>query len=372
MHNRDAPRQPLRTLATLAFMAFVVLGCTAPATTPPPTEASPAPGASVTPVPTSTATATPSATPSPTSPPSPSPTPPLPSSTATPGYLIYTVERGDSLSLIAARFDTTWQSLVYWNRDRYPSLDPEQSDYDPNRIEVGWQLVVWPAVDVAYDPALPTPTPPAAASAVVSYGSRSSSMVALTFDMGGRTDPAIAIMSWLRDHGVPATIFMTGASVDSTTAGRQVISIVNAHPDMFDLGNHSYGHPDMTTLSAGQVADELRRAETAIDAYADQSPRPLFRPPYGAWDGEVLAGAGSVGYRWTVMWDVDTIDWKPISVGGPTAVQIVEKVLGRAQGGSIVLMHLGGYETLDALPGIVAGLRGQGYSLVTLGTLIGE
>jgi peptidoglycan/xylan/chitin deacetylase (PgdA/CDA1 family) len=72
------------------------------------------------------------------------------------------------------------------------------------------------------------------------------------------------------------------------------------------------------------------------------------------------------------MWDVDTIDWKPISDGGPTAVQIVEKVLGRAQGGSIVLMHLGGYETLDALPGIVAGLRGQGYSLVTLGTLIGE
>jgi hypothetical protein len=46
--------------------------------------------------------------------------------------------------------------------------------------------------------------------------------------------------------------------------------------------------------------------------------------------------------------------------------------LGRAQGGSIVLMHLGGYETLDALPGIVAGLRASGYTLVTLGTLVGE
>jgi peptidoglycan/xylan/chitin deacetylase (PgdA/CDA1 family) len=197
-------------------------------------------------------------------------------------------------------------------------------------------------------------------------------MVALTFDMGGRTDPAIAIMGWLEDHGVPATIFMTGASVDSTTAGRQVISIVNAHPDLFDLGNHSYGHPDLTTLTAGQVADELRRAEAAIAAHADQSPRPLFRPPSGGWDSEVLAGAGAAGYRWTVMWDVDTIDWKPISDGGPTAAQIVEKVVGRAQGGSIVLMHLGGYETLDALPGIVAGLRGRGYALVTLGALIGE
>jgi len=35
-------------------------------------------------------------------------------------------------------------------------------------------------------------------------------------------------------------------------------------------------------------------------------------------------------------------------------------------------MHLGGYETLDALPGIVAGLRARGYTLVTLGTLLGE
>ncbi len=378
MNSHNARRQPVRTLATLACVALVVIavGCTAPGTSPSPTEASAAPSASLAPAPTSTPSATPSATPSPTSPPSPTPTPP----TATPGSLVYTVERGDSLSLIASGFDTTWQSLIYWNSDRYPSLDPAQPGYDPNRIEVGWQLVVWPGVVVAYNPPLPTPTPPAtspttppaAASAAVSHGSRSSTMVALTFDMGGRTDPAIAIMGWLEDHGVPATIFMTGASVDSTTAGRQVISIVNAHPDLFDLGNHSYGHPDLTTLTAGQVADELRRAEAAIAAHADQSPRPLFRPPYGAWDSEVLAGAGAAGYRWTVMWDVDTIDWKPISDGGPTAAQIVEKVVGRAQGGSIVLMHLGGYETLDALPGIVAGLRGRGYALVTLGALIGE
>jgi hypothetical protein len=34
----------------------------------------------------------------------------------------------------------------------------------------------------------------------------------------------------------------------------------------------------------------------------------------------------------------------------------VAKVLAEAQGGSIVLMHLGGYETLNALPAIVAGL----------------
>lgn len=296
--------------------------------------------------------------------------------------MLHTVVRGDSLSLIAERYETTWESLVYWNQERYASLDPADPAYNPNLIEVGWQLVVRPGVVVEYrppPPPTPAPRPPAPTptatstvpSAVVTHGSRSSGMVALTFDMGGRTEPAVAIMSWLRDHGVPATIFMTGSSLDSTSAARQVISIVNARPDLFDLGNHTYSHPYLTSLSASQVATDLLRAEAVIDRYADQSPRPLFRPPYGAWDAEVLIGAGSVGYRWTVMWDVDTIDWKPIAEGGPTADQIVAKVLGRAQGGSIVLMHLGGYETLEALPRIVAGLEANGYRLVTLGTLLG-
>ncbi|MDZ7727911.1 MAG: hypothetical protein U5Q44_06775 [Dehalococcoidia bacterium] len=33
---------------------------------------------------------------------------------------------------------------------------------------------------------------------------------------------------------------------------------------------------------------------------------------------------------------------------------------GNAQGGSIVLMHLGGFNTLDALPGILSWMQSQG------------
>jgi peptidoglycan/xylan/chitin deacetylase (PgdA/CDA1 family) len=288
------------------------------------------------------------------------------------------VVRGDSLSLIAARNATTWQSLAYWNGDRYPSLDPAKPSFDPNRIEVGWRLIVWPGVVVrdalpppTPSPTTPTPAPPRA-STPVSHGNRSSGAIALTFDMGGRTDPAVAIMTWLRSHGVPATIFMTGETADSSSAAHRVLSIINARPDLFDLGNHTYSHPDLTGMSQEQVVDELRRAEAAIAARATQSPRPLFRPPFGAWDAEVLAGAGTAGYGWTVLWDVDTIDWKPVSQGGPTAGQIVTKVLAQAQGGSIVLMHLGGYQTLDALPGIVDGLRSSGFAFVTLERLLGR
>ncbi|HET9345581.1 MAG TPA: polysaccharide deacetylase family protein, partial [Candidatus Limnocylindrales bacterium] len=213
------------------------------------------------------------------------------------------------------------------------------------------------------------------ASTLIRNGSRATNDVALTFDMGGRVGDALEIVDWLIDHGVHATIFMTGAMAENqnTDAGREVLALVDAHPDLLTLGNHSYTHRDFRNLSQSQIADELRRTEAAIAPYCSQDLRPLFRPPNGGYDADVLAAVGAAGYRYTVTWDVDTIDWRPIrnDPPGPTADQIVAKVLGNAQGGSIVLMHLGGYETFDALPRVVEGLRDAGFDLVTLEMLIG-
>jgi LysM domain len=63
----------------------------------------------------------------------PTPSPP-------PTFLIYRVERGDTLTSLAKRFDTTDRSISWWNRGYYPSLDPESPGYDPNTIRVGWEL----------------------------------------------------------------------------------------------------------------------------------------------------------------------------------------------------------------------------------------
>jgi peptidoglycan/xylan/chitin deacetylase (PgdA/CDA1 family) len=363
----------------LAVLGALVGGClwagTSPSASPsasPSLVPSPTQPANLQPSPTQSQTDTPTATPLPTQEPTVEPTP-------APTSITYTVARGDTLSLIAGRYDTTWQSVLYWNRERYPSLNPAHASYDPNHLEIGWSLIIWPGVTVAYDPpptptATPGPTPPPGSgpSTFVAHGSRSSGRVALTFDLGGRTDPALAIIRWLRDHNVPATIFPTGETVDASSVAQQVIGIINSRPDLFDIGNHSYSHPHMATMTAAQVADEVRRAEAAIDVYSEQPTRPLFRAPFGELDSDVLAGVGAAGYRWTVGWDVDTIDWKPIDQGGPTAQQMVDKVVTTAQGGTIVLMHLGGYETFDALPGIVSGLQARGFTLVTLATMLGS
>jgi peptidoglycan/xylan/chitin deacetylase (PgdA/CDA1 family) len=72
------------------------------------------------------------------------------------------------------------------------------------------------------------------------------------------------------------------------------------------------------------------------------------------------------------MWDIDTIDWRPVADGGPTAAQIVTKVVTNARGGSIVLMHLGGYHTFEALPQMVEGLRARGLEPVKLSEMLGH
>ena len=72
-----------------------------------------------------------------------------------------------------------------------------------------------------------------------------------------------------------------------------------------------------------------------------------------------------------MLWDVDPDDLTPSRAGGPTADDIVTTVAAQAQPGSIVRLHLGGENTLAALPGIVDALAGTGLQPVTLGRLLG-
>lgn len=75
-----------------------------------------------------------------------------------PTFLVYEVRAGDTLTSVARQFGTTARSIAYWNRSRYPSLDPDSPTYQPGLIKVGWLLLVIPTAVVDEDE-LPAPTP---------------------------------------------------------------------------------------------------------------------------------------------------------------------------------------------------------------------
>jgi hypothetical protein len=99
-------------------------------------------------------------TPSPTTGPTPTLTFGRPTATPLPTFLAYRVRTGDTLTSIARQFETTPQSIGYWNRATRPTLDPESAAYDPNDIRVGWILLIIPGAEVDGQDLTPPPVPP--------------------------------------------------------------------------------------------------------------------------------------------------------------------------------------------------------------------
>jgi hypothetical protein len=142
--RRRGPAAP----AIALLVALVVVTALTACVPPPVARGTPSPVANTAPP----ATATPTALPTgPTA--APSFVRPVP--TALPTFLGYVVKGGDTLDAIAKAHRTTVSSLAFWNRARYPSLDPDSPEYDPDRIEVGWLLLLVPDSEIDEDLTFP-------------------------------------------------------------------------------------------------------------------------------------------------------------------------------------------------------------------------
>jgi peptidoglycan-N-acetylglucosamine deacetylase len=195
-------------------------------------------------------------------------------------------------------------------------------------------------------------------------------LVALTFDAGANADGVASILATLEQQQVRATFFLTGDFVgDFPDPARRIVAAGHR------LGNHSVSHPYFTQLSDGQIRSELRAAADAISATTGTPPGPFFRFPYGDRDARTIAVVNGAGYL-AVRWTVDSLGWQGTMGGTRDAGFVVQRVLAAASPGEIVLMHVGSnpddHSTLDAaaLPTIIASLRANGYTFVTLDALL--
>lgn len=182
--------------------------------------------------------------------------------------------------------------------------------------------------------------------------------IALTFDDGpGRYTGRL--LDILKAQKVPATFYVMG---QSATLNPSLIARMGA--EGHQVGNHTYDHANLTTLTAAQVRKEISDTDAAVRA-AGVTPSTV-RAPYGALNESVLAALGGLPRAGSVTWNVDTLDWKH-----RTPAKTLAAVKNEARPGSIVLMHDIHSTTVDAVPAVIAHLRAQGYTFVTVDRITG-
>jgi peptidoglycan/xylan/chitin deacetylase (PgdA/CDA1 family) len=181
--------------------------------------------------------------------------------------------------------------------------------------------------------------------------------VALTFDDGPDPRTTPLILDTLRDRGVRATFFVVGRQVAENPALLRRI-VAEGHT----IGNHTYDHPDMSGLSAGQMRDELRSTQEAVDdALGYHHQMALMRPPYGNpyLDGsdalpgfrEVLLGHELIPVTWTVDPSDYLLGDNPDGV--VRAVERADEAGAKGEADEVVLLHDNQRQTAEALPGII-------------------
>jgi peptidoglycan/xylan/chitin deacetylase (PgdA/CDA1 family) len=202
-------------------------------------------------------------------------------------------------------------------------------------------------------------------SGILFHGSRNDKLIALTFDacpssLHGGYDSSIVKI--LVDSGVPATFFLSGKWIAKhKRATKELSSIPN-----FELGNHSYSHSHITTISDSAVRSEILRTESLLISIGGKSAR-LFRPPYGIIDTQIVHIAQGLGLA-TVLYDLVTGD--PDSTISQN--RLVNYIVSHARSGSIIIMHVNGHgwHTAQVLPEIIYRLRKMGFKFVKVSTFL--
>jgi peptidoglycan/xylan/chitin deacetylase (PgdA/CDA1 family) len=183
--------------------------------------------------------------------------------------------------------------------------------------------------------------------------------VALTFDDGPSpyTDRLLQI---LNQNDAKSTFFLIGNKVAANPAGAKRIADAG-----MEVANHTWEHPNMTTIPPEDIGSQISKANDAIQAATGQRPK-LLRTAGGLINDNVLAAAKQQGMA-DVNWDVIPFDWMNDSNTAATRYMLMTQI----KPGSVVLFHDTYSSTVDLVYQFIPVLRANGYHLVTVSQLLG-
>jgi cellulose synthase/poly-beta-1,6-N-acetylglucosamine synthase-like glycosyltransferase/peptidoglycan/xylan/chitin deacetylase (PgdA/CDA1 family)/spore germination protein YaaH len=194
--------------------------------------------------------------------------------------------------------------------------------------------------------------------------------VVLTFDDGPDPDYTPRILDILKKENVPAAFFVVGSMAE-----KNIQILRREYEEGYEIGNHTFFHPDISTISLDRVILELNATRKIIESVTGRSTI-LFRPPFNADAepetlAEVIPVAESRRQSYiTIGESIDPWDWQP----GVTADSIIARTIRQANNGSMILLHDAGgdtrEETVKALPAIIHYFKTHGYQFTTIADVL--
>lgn len=124
--------------------------------------------------------------------------------------------------------------------------------------------------------------------------------VAITVDDGADSSVVDAYLDFAKDSGVRLTFFVTGCYPSWTDNRDKMRPLVES--GQIQLANHTWTHPDLTTLSEGGIIDELTQCENLLRNTYGVTGAPFIRPPYGGRSSYTDSVCAKIGYTTTTMW----------------------------------------------------------------------
>lgn len=184
----------------------------------------------------------------------------------------------------------------------------------------------------------------------IDHGSAESNYVAFACNVDWGNEVIPEMLNTLNEKEVKITFFVTGRWAKEYPDKFRLI-IDQGH----EIGSHGYQHLDYGKLSLDKNLDQIQKAEEVIRSITGEKPT-LFAPPSGAYNENTLIAAEKLKYK-TILWTIDTIDWRK----GSTKEVIIDRVLNKKveHNGAIVLMHPMP-DTAEALETLIDKYREKG------------
>lgn len=192
-------------------------------------------------------------------------------------------------------------------------------------------------------------------------GEPNEKIIYLTFDAGYENGYTDKLLEVLKKHEVPATFFLVAHYIKSNP------ELVKRMVDEGHIiGNHTYSHPDMTSISKEECKKELEGLELVYKELIGSDMKKYYRPPAGKYNKENLETISSLGYK-TIFWSLAYVDWD--NNKQPSKEHAFSKLLPRIHPGAIVLLHSNSKTNSEILDELIIEWKKDGYIFKSLDEL---